>query len=87
MKLQSIAPANGWYFTAWDQEGRGVIFKVAVWATTESGEVVGLIAATNMISKQGVPSLVMPPTAFARWTYTPEEGLTQEQRDSLRPKP
>ena len=54
MNYKTIASAVGWYFRDDEIIDRLVVWPLAVWATTDAGEIVGLIALKN---ENGFPKL------------------------------
>ncbi|KAA0073152.1 hypothetical protein CIW54_27945 (plasmid) [Paraburkholderia sp. T12-10] len=78
MKIQSIAPCTGWYYTAKGARDEDIVFDVAAWAITDAGEVVGMISASDAATDDGVARLVAPPPI--KGMYVPAERLTERQK-------
>ena len=71
MNYKSITSATGWYFR---DDMAKVVWQLAVWAMTESGEIIGLIALKNT---DGSPKLVCIPSAAGRYLH--RDQLTEEE--------
>lgn len=82
MAIQSIAPCSGWYYTAKGSQQEDIVFKVAAWAVLDSGDVVGMIPASDAATKDNVARLVTPPPI--KGMYVPEERLTEQQKTAAK---
>jgi hypothetical protein len=78
MKIQSIAPCTGWYYTAKGSRQEDIVFNVAAWALTDAGDVIGMIPVSDAATGDNVARLVAPPPI--KGTYVPAERLTEQQK-------
>ncbi|MFK0665720.1 hypothetical protein [Aeromonas salmonicida] len=79
--FKQIMPADGWYFrheTA-QQNGDFVMYRLAAWALTHDGNVIGLVAA-NFQDQQPQRLFGVPPVPGV---YKHAEELTKAERDYL----
>ena len=60
MMIKSIAPCDGWFYTARGSLGEDIVFKVAAWAVLESGDVVGMIPVSDGVTGDNIARLVPP---------------------------
>ncbi|MDK9721797.1 MAG: hypothetical protein OEL53_11500 [Rhodospirillales bacterium] len=78
MGIQNLTSCDGWYYVAKGPAVGDIVFKVAAWALTERGEVIGLISASGAETDDKVSRLVFPPSIGGK--YLPEEALSDSQR-------
>lgn len=79
--FKQIMPADGWYFrheTA-QQDGSFVMYRLAGWALTHDGNVIGLVAA-NFQDQQPQRLFTVPPVPGV---YKHVEELTGGEKDYL----
>lgn len=74
MNYKSITSATGWYFR--DDKAKGV-WQLAVWAMTESGGIIGLIALRDAKNADGSPALACIPDIPGRYLH--RDQLTEEE--------
>ena len=77
----SIAACNNWFYTAKGVHDEEIVFAVAAWALTDSGEIIGLIGQTGAVTKEHVARLTSPPPI--KGSYLTGELLTASQRLAL----
>ncbi|MCZ2802034.1 MULTISPECIES: hypothetical protein [Vibrio] len=82
MNYKQILPGEGWYFVHEnpnDEPQKYTVYRVAVWALCEDGDVFGLIHPSGLPNKPGeTPKLVTPPPI--QGSYLHESELTSEQK-------
>lgn len=79
MKYLSLTPATDWFFVHKSEDARRphAIHRIAVWAITENGEVIGLIPVNDPRVTNGLTAkLVAPPPIEGEYrhlsTFTPD---------------
>lgn len=79
-KYVSITPCSDWFFVAKnDQVGGGYSARrVAVWAETASGEVIGLVASLPH-AERGVPTLIQPAPVGGTYQHYSELSPTLKE--------
>ncbi|MGL5845371.1 MAG: hypothetical protein ACRCYG_01985 [Aeromonas veronii] len=80
--FKQIMPADGWYFrheTA-QQNGEFVLYRLAAWALTHDGKVIGLVAA-NFQDQRPQRLITVPPVAGV---YKHTDDLNIHEKDYLR---
>ena len=77
----SIAACDNWFYTAKGAHDEEIVFAVAAWALTDSGEIIGLIGQTGAVTKEHVARLTSPPPI--KGSYVSGERLTASQRLAL----
>lgn len=77
---KSIIPATDWYFVDKPKSGEQVVWRIAAWALTNSGEVIGLLGGTGATADaDGIPRLVAVPPVNG--LYLHKEQLSPEERE------
>lgn len=77
----TILPCDGWFYANKGLQGEDQVFPVAVWALTDEGEVVGLIAVNDSMARDGKRQLIAP--APIDGAYLTADQLSPSQRAAL----
>lgn len=82
MTYKQIIPCDGWFFVG-DSEGVGdVLIRIAAWALTEEGKVIGLVPGRDTGGSFGAP--VLEEAAHFPGTYIHYDNLTMNQQLSVK---
>ncbi|CAM2164605.1 conserved hypothetical protein [Burkholderia latens] len=77
-RIQSLSPCADWFYVATGSRDEDIVFRVAAWAVLESGEVVGMIAASGAATDDNVARLVTPPPIKGGYKHI--DTLTDAQK-------
>lgn len=84
MSYKSITSSTGWYFRHDGEKGKPIVWQLAAWAMTESGEVIGLVAPGDAKNADGFPTLACIPRVIG--CYLHRDQLTEEEFEASKSK-
>lgn len=75
MAYKQLVPANDWYYVFYDVNDKPIVQQIAVWAETDDGSIIGLIAIYDGLKKQ--PRLTCTPPIEGYYLH--KEQLSEDE--------